>query len=78
MDLSLQNLREVPVDDLLQLGKKLKSLDLAKNQLTSLPGKFSSKFFVRGRYFKNLCQTIFPIFPEFHVNYPNHDLMTKC
>jgi len=40
LDLSLQNLREVPVDDLLQLGKKLKSLDLAKNQLTSLPDRF--------------------------------------
>ena len=41
--MSLQNLRDVPVDDLLQLGKKLKSLDLAKNQLTALPGKFFKK-----------------------------------
>ena len=44
--MSLQNLRDVPVDDLLQLGKKLKSLDLAKNQLTALPGKFFKKKFI--------------------------------
>ena len=34
----MQNLTQIPLDDLLLLGKKLKQLDLSQNQLTSIPG----------------------------------------
>jgi len=40
LDLSMQNLTQIPLDDLLLLGKKLKQLDLSQNQLTSLPDRF--------------------------------------
>ena len=62
LDLSLQTLREVPVDDLLQLGKKLKSLDLAKNQLTSLPGKFSGLGSGFQKFYQNVCPKSFQNF----------------
>ena len=40
MDLSLQSLTVIPVEELIQLGKKLKRLDLSQNQLTSIPSRF--------------------------------------
>ena len=43
LDLSLRSLRDVPMKDLVLLGKRLRILDLSRNQISELPGNFFIK-----------------------------------
>ena len=47
LDLSLRSLREVPIKDLILLGKRLRVLDLSRNQISELPGKVTSFYNLR-------------------------------
>ena len=42
LDLSLRSLRDVPIKDLILLGKRLRVLDLSRNQISELPGTVST------------------------------------